>query len=532
MKTSPGIIRGLKDWIIGKPAPVSVPAKRGGVTLKDKRPTTDLGRMSSEMRAAGATASGGTGDYHIRYDREFMVNLSRQMDRDNYLSRSITGRLLEYVLGPEGFKLQPDEGLPEGVQRTLIDLWKGWYAAPEVRQIHSGQQFAEIILRELFVVGDTLLMKQDTGLLQHIESERIRSNKQKEGSNTIEQGVVLNPAGQIVGFKVGNVSRQGSSVSAEGDMLKAENAFYLLSRPDRSSQTRGVPALVSSMPVGWRLEDIITSEAVAAQVLSRIAIAITNSTDPDATPITASSGGETRTDAKDSDADTIITELGLGIIFQGGKDQELKGINQNRPNANFEATVRLFIQLYSMSTGFPVEIIMMTWGKANFSSSRAILNQGYMAFRRWQKEIRQLFYDPIYVWQVGRWIAEGKVVWRPGIFKHTWDVPDTPWIDADKEVSAAGKMLDRGMATQKDLLAKREGNVADYRREREKEYEGAWEAAKTFSEFTNGEVKPIDVWKSFAGIETGKTESAVRTKTQGTARPATEDDDDKGPDNG
>ena len=490
---------------------------------------TNLGyKAATFIRSTSHGDVSGSGDYHARYDRELLVNSSRGLDRNNWLYEATINRACDYILGPDGFTLQAKSGV-KGVNDKLEGLWAEFWKKPEARETFTGRELEGITLRELLVAGDELFIKLKDGLLQHIESERIGSRKTAtdDGKIKIEQGVRLDSRGRIVGFEIAGASKwAGYPDKAATTTVDAKNAIYLLNRVKRSSQTRGVPVLVSSMPIAYRLEDILDSEAVAWQVVSRLAFAVTTGVqgvEARATKKTA----RTDTTPATGDADVAVQDTGMALAFYGKKGQDIKGVSQTRPTQNFEQSAKLFIRLFGIPLGLPLELMLLDWGKLNYSSSRAVLLQAFIMFRAWQKLLIERFHSRVYRWQVGRWVAEGKIGWRPKLLEHTWDVPSWPWVDEDKEVSAWAKKLDRGLATQSDALGSQGKDRHEFLETRSIEFKEAVAAAKQLEADTDGLAKAEDTWRILAGIDPGKTEQAVRAGgTPPTAKETKDDDDD------
>lgn len=465
-------------------------------------------------------SSGGTADYHSRYDRELLINLSRQLDRDNWLYEGIINRWCDYVLGASGFTLQAQTSDPDLNRRIEDDLWPGFWRNPELRGQMNFRDVEEINLRELAVAGDTLWLKmgdeagdQDRGKLQHVEAERITSTARSSGDELIEQGVRLNKSGQHLGYYVADVDPYGWVRASSGKFVPARDAIFVPSRFKRSSQTRHMPVLVSSMPLSHRIEDILTSEAVAWQVLSRLVATLKRATHS-IRPTFKGATNATDKGASSGEAVKLITDVGMAILFQANEKDQLEVVQQNRPSQQFEQSLKLFIRLFGVPLGIPLEVILLDWHDMNYSSARAALLQAFVSFRRWQQLDVERFYSPVYRWKVGRWIAEGALPWRPDIWNHTWDVPGWPWIDEDKEVSAWAKKIDRAIATQTEALASLGKDRAEQQEIRKQEILAAWQIAMEIQEATEGGIQADKIWRHFAGLETGKTEQAVLAGVQ------------------
>lgn len=487
---------------------------------------TALGYKATEyLRSTGSWEVGGSADSHMRYDRRMLIDASRALDRNNWLYEAVINRACDYILGPTGFTLQAETGI-KGLSTRIEKLWHEWWKNPEARQLFDGQTIEHIVLRELLVAGDTLFLKLTDGLLQHIEAERIASNQMPGGSDDgirIEQGVRLDKRGRIVGFEIaGADGAQGYPEHTDTTRVDAKNAIYVLNRLKRSSQTRGVPVLVSSMAIAHRLEDILTSEAISWQVMSRLALAVTTSEGGEPVKVT---GSATRTGAETPDLDMKVMNVGMATAFFGDKGQEIKGIRQTRPSQHLEASVKLFIRLFGIPLGIPLELILLDWGKLNYSSSRAVLLQAFIIFRAWQKLLIKRFHSRVYRWQVGRWVAQGKLPWRASILEHKWVVPSWPWIDEDKEVQAWGKKMDRGLATQTDALGALSQDRKEFLQTRGDEITDAMKRAEEIAKGNEGLVTAKELWPLLAGVDQGKTLQAVLAG--GSAPKKDKDADDK-----
>jgi capsid protein len=333
--------------------------------------------------------------------------------------------------------------------------------------------------------------------------------------DTIEQGVRLDKAGRIKGFYIADIDRWGSIRTNATAELDARHAIFVQNPVKRSSQTRGMPHLVSGMSLAQRLDDILTSEAISWQVMSRLAVALTRDKATTRPAIRDGHNAESRSGTETKDLDTLVTEIGPSLIFQAKPGESIEGITQNRPAPNFDESVRLFIRLFGVPLGIPLELIILDYAGLNYSNFRGLLLAAFVNFRMWQRHIVTKFCIPTYRWQVGRAVADGRLAWRPGILNHTWDLPGWPWADLDKEVSGWAKMIDRGLATQTQALGSLSLDPAQQLRDRKAEIKQAWQTAQEIEEETAGGVKATQIWKHLAGLDMGKTESAVKAANGG-----------------
>lgn len=465
----------------------------------------------------------GSADYQMRYDRDTVVALSRQLDQDNWLYEAIFNRFCDYVLGPAGFTIQAktsDDYLNDKIEQ---ELWPRFAEAPEITGEFDWRDCQEITLRERGVAGDTLWVElgpgagDAAGKLQHIEAERIVSGRRKaDNGDRVEQGVQLNQSGRRIAYYIADVDDVGVVRVNDAKPYPAFDCHYVPGRVKRSSETRRMPVLNSSISIAHRIDDILTSEAVAWQVLSRLVATLKregNAAGKHAIRAGINARAKTTKNTSES-AQTaqLVSDLGMALLFQAGPKDELSVVPQNRPSQQFKESLMLFVRLFGVPLGMPLEILLLDWQGANYSNARAILLQAFLAFRIWQRGQVTAYDTPVYRRRIGRWIAEGALPWRPDIFNHTVDLPGWPWIDEDKEVSAWAKKIDRAIATQTEALASLGKDRREQLRIRKKEILEAWQAAMEIEEETKGKIQAQELWRHLAALDMGKTQAAVLTK--------------------
>lgn len=407
-----------------------------------------LGFRAAEEARSGADgrrpAQGGSGDSHLRYDRETLVKESQRFDRDNGLYQGVINRAVDNIVG-SGFTLQvktPDKTLNQQVE----GLWKEFWESPEIRGMDSGYDCERKTLRHLFVDGDVGAIKTTLGLFQLIESEQIASgrNGRINQYQQIEQGVYLNRYGRPLAFDVCEYDSSGYVQKGLARRIDASDFIFLANRP-RISQTRGTPLMTSNFSMFHRINDICDSEAIAWQLLARFALMISREDGPgkafdESAPDTGKNAPE-KLPAR-------IQEFDAATIFQARKGEKLAAIARELPGANFPESITMFIRLLGLPIGFPLELILLDWSKTNYSSARAALEQAFRMFTTWQKRLIAGFHSPIFRWKVQQWIADRKLPASMDLVKHQWLTPAFPWIDQLKEAMAWGERMDRGLTTQ------------------------------------------------------------------------------------
>lgn len=443
----------------------------------------------------GRSAIGGSGDQHMRYQREQLVHQSREFIRDNGLYRGMIERATAYIVG-NGFTLQASTSDKEW--NTLVEKWwkKVFWKKPEIRGVLSGRRTEKQVCRELLTSGDVAAIKVKGGKLQLIESEQI------VGPGLKDDGLRKNKAGTITGFYLANYTKDGFVRPSDATVYGAEDVLFL-SDPERPSSARAVPPAQASFPMLHRINDVCDSEAAAWQILSKWAISINR-----AGGAAGAVGISKEEEAADAEGKltTRVTELDYATIFSGEPGEEVKGIERNIPGKDFSASITMFLRLLGLPLGLPLEIILLDWTKSNYSQSRAVLEQAYTVFQGWQGILEEDFLDPTYEWAVAMAIDSGELrapkleAGETDIFAHEWIKPTFPWIDQLQEAEAKGAMLDRGFTTLASVVKSTGRDLEEVLAAREREAEAALEiSARLFKKY--GVEVPYQV---FFGIEHSK----------------------------
>jgi lambda family phage portal protein len=433
----------------------------------------------------GRSAVGGHADRHLQYDRPKSINQSREFLRDNGIYRGMIERSVSYIIG-NGFALQaktPDADL----NRQIELMWSEWWKRPEFKGILSGSRVERMICRELLVAGDVGVIKTDQQKLQLIEAEQIASR------NTVD-GIAKDEFGAPIGIYVAPYGRNGSVDLAAAKSYKPIDEILFVTDPDRPSGLRGMPACQSAFSMLHRINDVCDSEAVAWQMLARMAIAVTREGGPEMGYTDSISDPEKTAEGNLADR---MSEVDYALIFHGQPGESVKGIERNIPGQNFSESLIMFLRMLGLPMGLPLELILLDWTKSNYSQSRAVLEQAYQTFLGWQELIEVFFHTPVFEWKLNEWLANGSLILPSNIgITHEWIRPTFPWIDQLKEAEAYGAKVDRGFATHsqvcKSLNVEREDVVST----REQEIRDAI-ARSTAIEADTGVVVP---WQHFCGL--------------------------------
>ncbi len=441
-------------------------------------------KAAKEIRKSGrGVPQGGSGDFHLQYDRAVLRAASQAGDRDNGIFQSLIGRGLDNILGP-GITVQARTG-NTSVNAKIERLWAEYSLAPEARQIDNWATMERLVMRQLWVDGDVGGIKLDSGLVQVVESEQIA---RQAGVN--DTGIDLDKRGKPLRYWVAGYTKTGT-MSSKSDSVKPEDFVFVANRL-RSSQTRGVPVMTPNLPMIHRINDVLDSEAISWQLLSRIAIAIYQRDSAEK----AFNSTQAIDGADDDDLASRVVDVGNALIFHGEPGEEIKGIERNIPGVSFGKSIEVYMRLLGLPLGMPLELVMLDFSKTNYSSARAAFEQAYRSFRGWQRLLVRKWHTPIYEWKVAEWVKDGKLSARDDILKAEWFPPPFPWIDPLKEAQAKAETVDRGFSTYSNVLTAQNMDRADVIAQRKQEVLDAMQAAEDIEKKTGQAVR----WQVFAGF--------------------------------
>ncbi len=446
---SRGMLQRILDRLSGgraAPAPATRPRDRGHriERIGGQGTYSAFGYHSARVAdKEGRAPVTGSGDSHSLYDRERLVVQARTFMRDNGIFAGLIDRATSYIVG-NGFGLQAKSANAEW-NNDAERIWRAFWRRPEIRGTLSGRGVERMICRELLVAGDVGVIKAEGGKLQLIESEQIKGKEAKG------DGIEKDDIGRPTAYWVSPWGPNGGPLPAQAKRYLPDD-FLFVARLDRPSISRGVPPCQASFPMLHRINDVCDSEAIAWQLLSKIAVRINRTGGPSiAYQTSIEDDNKSGTDAE-GDFASRVHELDDALIFHGELGEEVNGIERNIPGKDFPASLTMFLRLLGLPLGLPLEVVLLDWTKSNYSQSRAVLEQAYTTFLAWQLLLEDFFYRPVYEWVISQAIDRRELAASDDAFEHEWIKPSFPWIDQLKEAEAYGAKLDRGFCTLGQVL--------------------------------------------------------------------------------
>lgn len=438
-------------------------------------------------------AAAQSGDQFLATDRKDLLNQSRDFHRNNAIYAGMIERASAYIVG-DGFGLQMMSRNRSWNQKAEA-LWRDFWQPnpggnrPEVRGLVDGPGLEELVCQELLLCGDTSLLKIKGGRLQHFEAEQL------DGGRQHPDGIRKDDYGGALEYFLAGYGRRGRIDGAKAAGQNPANVLYLV-RPSRPSASRGVPPCQASFPMLHRINDVCDSEAIAWQLLARLAVSITRAEGAGMGYAESQADPDKTSDETTGDMATRVTDADWAMIFHAEPGEEIKGIERNIPGKDFPKSLEMFLRLLGLPLGLPLEIVLLDWTKSNYSQSRAVLQQAYRNFTRYQRLLAGGLLSPTLSWKLAQWIKAGKLTARPDA-RWEWITPTWPWVDELKEAQAQAKKLSLGLVTHQQVIKTLGHERFDVMEARQAEIIDAMERAAAIEAKTG--IRPA--WEHLAGLE-------------------------------
>jgi lambda family phage portal protein len=410
-----------------------------------------------------------TGDEEIRRDLQKLRNRCRELERNNdYVRRYLNG-LDSNVIGSKGIMLQMKvEDSPlvydDQANRVIEKEWRKWcnrkHATPNGRQ--SWIDICKLALRSCARDGDVLLQlvrgfNNDHGFaVQLIEADMLdlhHNNYKLQNGGEIRMGVETNSVGRPSAYHILTAHPgETSDTSRRRLRVDADDIIHLYN-PERISQTRGVPWMVSAMTRLQMLAGYEESELVASRVAaSKMGF------------LTKDANTESYTGEEDEDYNLImesepgsIEELPTGMSFQEW--------NPTHPTTAYKDFVKSTLRGISAGLNISYNTLANDLENVNYSSIRAGLFDEREHYKSIQNWFIDSFIQPVFEAWLEASILNG--VFPFGITKFDkmnqpkWCARRWPWVDPLKDMQANILAMNNGLEAKRNIINYTGGDIDD-----------------------------------------------------------------------
>lgn len=320
-----------------------------------------------------------------------------------------------------------------------------------------------VVRRQRKRPGDLVSLK-----IQLVESDRVCNENNEPDTDRLVAGVEMDDAGAPVRYHVRSqhpgddliLARKAATwakVPAWGSKSGLRLA-WLMYRPLRANQTRGVPFLAPVIEFLKQISDYGTSELHAAVVNSLFTVIVKSQTPETAQFIEQS---DVAVDVAD-DSPSKAYKLGSGLIIEGSDTDSFEFVDPKRPNHSFEGFMHAWMKQIGAALGIPFEVLIRHFN-TSYSASQASMLEAFRFFESWQQFMVDEFCQPIYELFITECVAVG-LLSAPGFFEDPliraawlgtkWIGPRRGVVRPDIEIKAAKEAVESWFTTGEDESAR------------------------------------------------------------------------------
>lgn len=372
--------------------------------------------------------------------RAKMQSNASDIHRNFAIAAWMIRRHLDYVASFQFHARTPDKAFNDQLEAKVAD-WSRPYNFDAAGR-HSLQRFLRVAEAQAVIKGDIGVMKLSSGLVQGIESDRIRnqSGQTIEADGTWVHGVKVNTAGRAIAFSV--CKRQPYGGWAFERTVSASN-LILHGYFDRFDQVRGISPLAPSLNSMRDVYENFTYALAKAKVEQLFAMVTYRKA-------TDSPGDVTNSGPEGTERRGYEVDFGAGPVYldlEPGDDA--KFLNSQSPSSQFQAFTDSMIMVALKSLDIPYSFY--DEGHTNFFGSRG----AWMHYERSCDPKRQALLEllrRLTVWRIGLWILDGEIELprgMPALTVKDWEWVPTgmPWWDPAKEIRGNLMAIAAGLDT-------------------------------------------------------------------------------------
>lgn len=452
--------------------------------------TSYAGARMSRLTEDWILASILSADQEVQSSLRTLRARSRELSRDNDLASRYVSLVEENVVGADGMRLQarvtrPDRTPDNGINQRIEDAFAEW-SEPENASVDGRLSWADIqqlVARTVPGDGESIirlvggfrgnrfgfaLQLLDADQLDEEYDRPVGTGPNGQRRNEIRMGVEWDQWRRPVAYHLWDHHPSDHTARGRERVRVPAADISHLYRHGRVAQSRGVPWFAPAlfkikMVAGYEEAEVVAARTAAAKggffVLNDDAV-VPNPEAPDA-------GGPIRTEVEPG----VFDRLPAGWTFKEWDPQH--------PTTAFSDFHKAMVR--GIATGLDVSYTALAndLEHVNFSSIRAGLLSERDAWRKYQAWLVSHLHRRVYLAWLTWALTTGALRLpsrnRDRWSKHRWQTRGWPWVDPDKDLSAAAKEIRLGLNSRTRLAAERGRDFEEILRELAQEEEMARE---------------------------------------------------------
>lgn len=371
----------------------------------------------------------------------------RDLVRNNPSAKAGCDAVAAMLIGT-GIALEPDTG-DEVVDAKIREQWNRWIKscdidgrdlyALQLEAAHELPQAGESIWR---MIVDPSLATKDNPIpvrILSLEGEWLPDEVPEGAGESFVAGISTDAYGRAVAYWLAN------PVSGKGEVVEARHVIHNYERT-RAMQLRGEPMLASVIETLMNERDLVDAELYAAKQTAAMALVIT------------SESHDALDTSEDGDSTDPAQAIRLGGVARLLPNEDIKAFGHTRPSQQIAPFRQMLRGDIAAALRIPQRFLDRDVGRANYSSMRADMLDTNRLLDPLREQIGQRLAGDVYRY-VLPYLAIAAGVKLPRSDYRL--IPDgQPYIDPQKDISAAKEAIAGNLTTYEYEIGKRGG---DYR---------------------------------------------------------------------
>ncbi len=400
----------------------------------------------------GKRARGGSANFHLdETTHDALRRDCRHVARGNPTGRAIMKRLLDLMWGsgPIVTSTSTSEEFNDASNQRF-DGWAGghapWrYGHVDIRGRYTLPQIIRQVGRAWMTDGDILLVLTSRGMIQVIESERIRNPKGRRNDEQLWNGVEMDVYGAPVAFHVASWDQLQGNTTFGTVRIPADQCLWLPNPiDDAAGLVRGEPGLQAAVDAIEQLDNYLEKTGLAAEMATLFGLWIESDKPAEMQALMADETPDQPTPPGDGGPNEVA--LYPGMIHFGKAGEKAQQIKPEFPTTNFRDYVTAQLMMISADIGLPVIVTHYDTGGASWSNMKSILAVCYRGLELAQDVGANA------VRRIREWYIRGQIA--AGLLPSVEDYDacqvyfmGAPVLDQGAEAEAHGKMLANNLET-------------------------------------------------------------------------------------
>ena len=292
--------------------------------------------------------------------------------------------------------------------------------------------------------------------LQGVEGEQIGTPTMHVDKKTfyVINGIAISKASRrVIGYYIGKPDKWGYIKSTAFRSYRPDQVHFLFN-PDRFSQSRGEPALTSSIDAIDKLDKYDDAELVAATVNACFTMFIARADDTGAPPGYDYGSSETGEDEEGN----RLEKMEPGTIMYGQPGEKAEGIGQRRPGSLYDTFIKRQLSKLGRPLLMPLMLITLDFSGSTFMNARLAYQKVQENWQAEQNLLVKPFVSRVWRWKLESLIQREVLDRRDDWMSHQIICNRWPYVDPFKESKADDQQLNNGTLTRTEICARQGRN--------------------------------------------------------------------------